>query len=93
MFDKKKFMVIMFWFSELDVYNMDVFWVLIWVRVMELDLKCWGKFTLMKIVLIIGKPIKTDRTTAMKDLLYYVRIFIEVCIDDDLFDKIFFENE
>lgn len=40
MFDKK-FMVIILWFSELDVFDMDVFRVLIWVRVMELDMKYW----------------------------------------------------
>lgn len=29
----------------------------------------------------------------MKELLYYVRILVEVLIDDEFFEEIFFENE
>lgn len=47
----------------------------------------------MKIVFVIGKLIKIDRVIVMRDILYYVRIFVEVLIDDELYDIVFFENE
>lgn len=47
----------------------------------------------MKITSVIGKPMKTDRGNAMRDLLHYARILVEVSIDDDLLESISFENE
>lgn len=38
MFDKK-LMIVTFWISELEVKNFNVLRVLIWVRIMDLDLK------------------------------------------------------
>lgn len=29
----------------------------------------------------------------MKEFLYYARIFVEICIDDEMSDEILFENE
>lgn len=72
---------------------MNVNSVPIWVRVMELDLKYWGQNTLIKIDSLLGKPIKTDRAVAIRELLHYARILIEVDIEDELTDTISFENE
>lgn len=47
----------------------------------------------MKLVSIIGILLKTDRATAMKDLLSYVCVFVEMFIDDELSEVVSFENE
>lgn len=92
MFDKKP-VIIKPWSADLDVENIDVSTIPIWVRLMELDLKYWGQYTLMKLGSLLGKPLKTDRATTMKELLHCARILVEVSIDDDLLDSISFEDE
>lgn len=47
----------------------------------------------MKIAVILGRFIKVDRGMVMKELLYYVRILIEILIDEELSETIIFENE
>lgn len=47
----------------------------------------------MKILSVIEKFIKSDRVTAMKEFFYYVRILIEVFIEEDFSDEVIFENE
>lgn len=47
----------------------------------------------MKLVSQIGTPIKTDRAMAMKDLLHYARIMVEISIEEDFHEVINFENE
>lgn len=37
----------------------------------------------MKIILILGKLVKIDRVIVMCDLFYYIRVFIEVDIDEE----------
>lgn len=59
---------------------------------MSLDLKYWGQNTLMKLASVLGKPLKIDRAIAMKDLLHYARVLVEVSIEDELLDEITFEN-
>lgn len=92
MFDKEP-VIIKPWSADLDVKNIDISSVLIWVRIMKFDLKHWGQHTLMKLGSILGKPLKTDRATAMKELLQYTRLLIEVPINVGLPDSINFENE
>lgn len=47
----------------------------------------------MKLVRIIGKPIKTDKAAAMKELLSYAHILIEIDIDQELPETLCFEND
>lgn len=61
---------------------------------MDFDLKYWGQQNiLMKIVVILGKLLRRGRVIIMKDLLYYVRVLIEVSIDEELSEIISFGNE
>lgn len=53
------------------------------VRLMDLELKYWGQNTLMKLVGLILKPIKTDRATAMKELLSYAGVMVEMSIEEE----------
>lgn len=92
MFDKK-FFIVKLWSSEIDVRNFDVITVFIRVRLIDSDLKYWGQNIFIKIVFILGKFIKTDRVIIMKDLLYYIRVFIEVFIDNELLEIMSVENE
>lgn len=47
----------------------------------------------MKLGSMLGKFVKIDRVIVMKELLYDVRLLIEVLIDEDFFEIIIFENE
>lgn len=83
MFDRKP-VIVKPWSADLDIKKLDVNSVPIWVRLMELDLKYWGQNTLIKLGSLPGKSIKIDRATAMRELLHYARILIEVNIEEDL---------
>lgn len=52
-----------------------------------------GPGTLNKLVGCIGKPIRTDKAIAQKDIMAYARIPVEVSIDKDFPTKIVFVNE
>lgn len=80
MFDKKP-VIVHPWSVDLDVKRIDVSCVPIWVRLMDLDLKYGGQQTLMKLASQLGKPIKTDRATTMKELLSYARVLVEMSIE------------
>lgn len=41
----------------------------------------------------IGKPIRSDRATAQKDILKYARVLVEVKVDQIFPEEISFENE
>lgn len=59
----KKPVIIQPWAADLDERKIDVSKVPMWVGLLDLELK----YT--KLVGMLGKPIKTDRATAMKELL------------------------
>lgn len=92
MFDKAP-VIVHPWSVDLDVKRMDVSRVPIRVGLIDLDLKYWGQQTLMKLDGQLGKPIKTDRATAMKELLSYARVPVEMSIELELPKVISFENE
>lgn len=77
LFDKK-FVIVKFWFVDLDIKNLNVNIVFIWVRLMELDFKYWGKNIFIKLGSLLGKLIKIDMVMVMRELFYYVWILIEV---------------
>ncbi|XP_048503012.1 uncharacterized protein LOC104908412 [Beta vulgaris subsp. vulgaris] len=45
------------------------------------EVKYWGPSALNKITSLIGKPIRTDRAIAQKDILEFARILVEVHLD------------
>lgn len=47
----------------------------------------------MKLVGILGRLIKIDRVIFMKEFLSYVRILVEMLIEEDFFKFINFKNE
>lgn len=47
----------------------------------------------MKLGGLIGNFIKNDRVIVMKELLSYVRVMVEMSIDNEFFEYISFENE
>lgn len=76
------------WSPGLDVMKEKVTDVPIWIRLPGLDLKYWGRSALMKIAGILGKPIKTDRATAQKDILDYARVMVEVAVEGSFLMKL-----
>lgn len=92
MFDKK-LVIVQPWSADLDVKKIDTAKVPVWVRLLDLDLKYWGQSTLMKLAGTLGRPIKTDRVTSMKELLSYARILVEMSIEEDFPKFINFKNE
>lgn len=92
MFDKKP-VVVRPWAADIDVKSIDVSTAPIWVRLVDLDLKYWVQQTLMKLASALGKPIKTDRATAMRELLSYARILVEVSTEEEIQEIISFETE
>lgn len=47
----------------------------------------------MKFVSVLEKLIKTDRVTVMNELLSYVRVFVEVFVDEEMLEYLSFEKE
>ncbi|XP_060195284.1 uncharacterized protein LOC132624535 [Lycium barbarum] len=65
----------------------------IWIRLVGLDLKYWGQRALTKIAGLIGKPIKTDSATKLKERLVYARVMVEVPMNKTYPEFVMFENE
>lgn len=42
---------------------------------------------------LIGKPLRTDRATAQKDIIEYAPVLVEVSIDQNFLEEISFVNE
>ncbi|XP_009786117.1 uncharacterized protein [Nicotiana sylvestris] len=65
----------------------------IWIKLMGLDIKYWGKSSLTKIAGMAGKPLKANRATTQKEQLTFARILIEMSINQQYPSRIMFENE
>lgn len=81
------------WAADINVKKIDVSRIPISVRHLDLKLKYWGENTLMKLAGSLGRPIKTDRAIAMKELLSFARVLVEIYIEEELPATINFENE
>ncbi|XP_048496392.1 uncharacterized protein LOC125495654 [Beta vulgaris subsp. vulgaris] len=92
LYDRKPF-IMKQWSPELDLIAEDVKVVPTWVRFPSLPLKYWGQQTLTKLASRIGKPIRTDRATAQKEILEYARVLVEVKVDQEFPKEILFMNE
>ncbi|XP_021724871.1 uncharacterized protein LOC110692181 [Chenopodium quinoa] len=91
-FDRKP-LIVRKWEAGLNLQKEDIHEVPVWVRLPGLDLKFWGQSALMKIAGILGKPIKTDKATATKELISYARVMVEVNMKDELLEDIEFLDE
>lgn len=58
-----------------------------------MPLQYWGLSALNNIVGVIGKPIRTNRATAQKDILEFAGVLVEVSIDQEFPNEIIFCNE
>ena len=90
-FDKKP-IILKAWSPDVDFAKEDIKTLPVWVQ-LQLALKYWGETSLHKIVAQIGDPIKRDEATRNREKLQYARILVEIKIDQDLPEVIFFINE
>ncbi|KAL2931142.1 putative ATP-dependent RNA helicase DHR2 [Bienertia sinuspersici] len=81
------------WSPDMELHKENVKTVPIWIRMPNLDLKCWGHGCLHKLGDNIGTTIKVNNITLNKDRLSYAHILVEVELDKELPDYIRFQNE
>lgn len=91
-YDRKP-VIVKNWSPDLDLLAKEVKVVHTWVRLLGLPLKYWGPSVLNKISSLIGKPIRTNRATAQKEILEYARVLVEVHLECSLPEEITFTNE
>ena len=91
--DDRKPVIVTDWTPDFDLQKIDVKHVPTWIRLPYLPLKYWGKNSLNKLAGLIGKPIRTDRATAQKDILAYARILVGVSVDQEFPESISFMNQ
>ncbi|XP_075100397.1 uncharacterized protein LOC107821039 [Nicotiana tabacum] len=77
----------------MEIMNVIVEQVPIWIRLVGLDLKYWGQASLIKIAGLVGKPVKADTATTRKEKLMYARVMVEVPLNKTYPDSVMFENE
>ena len=58
--------------------------VLVWIKLLNLPLKCWSSNCLSKIASVLGKPIQFDLLTSSMTRLSNARILVEVDLLGDL---------
>ncbi|KAL2942884.1 Regulator of nonsense transcripts UPF3 [Bienertia sinuspersici] len=65
----------------------------IWIRLPNLELNYWGSTCLHKLGDSIETTLKLDHITLNKERLTYARLLIEVGLEEELPDHIWFVNE
>ena len=60
---------------------------------LRLDFKYWTERSLTKLVCTLGKFVKVDAATTMREKLQYARVMIEVKINQEFPDQLSFINE
>lgn len=90
-FDSKP-LIMKAWDANMDMEkeNFDV--LPTWVQ-SKVDFKYWGDQCLRKLVAPIGKFMRVDKATELREKLQYARILIEVKVDHDFPDQLSFVNE
>ncbi|KAM3252600.1 hypothetical protein P3L10_006670 [Capsicum annuum] len=91
-FDNKPF-IVKAWNEDMDFTREELRTVPIWVKFPALNFKYWGPKGLSKIESLFGKPLMVDKNTKKKMGLNFARLLIEVDVDAQLPDKVFFRNE
>ncbi|XP_019237198.1 PREDICTED: uncharacterized protein LOC109217412 [Nicotiana attenuata] len=91
-FDRKP-VIIKPWKPGMEITNVTVEQVPIWIRLVGLDLKYRGQAALTKIAGLVGKPVKADTATTRKEKLMYARVMVEVPLNKAYPYSVMFENE
>lgn len=60
----------------------------VWVKFLNLPLKCWSTKCLSKITSMLGKPIQSDKLTSTMSRLSYAKVLVELDLLDDLSNSI-----
>ncbi|KAK4733464.1 hypothetical protein R3W88_007725 [Solanum pinnatisectum] len=92
MFDRKP-IVVKPWRPEIELNKEIIEKMPIWIRLVGLDIKYWGKNALTKIAGLVGNPLKEDTTTKNKVRLTYARVLVEMSLNKEYPTGIMFENE
>lgn len=92
-FDKKPF-IVKPWEQHMNMNKNDIKTVPIWIQLpeLELDFTYWGEKSLNKIVSLIGKLVKVDQATKMRDKLFYARVLVGVSLTQEFPEYIEFED-
>lgn len=72
------------WSPQIDLQNLDVEKVLVWVQFLGLPLSFWTPQILGKIASYLGKPLATDKLTGRRDRLAFARVLIDIKVTDEL---------
>lgn len=86
-------MIVKPWRPEKEMNKITAENVPIWIKLIGLDLKYWRQVTLTKIAGLVGKLVKADAKTTMKERLLYARVLVEVQLNQTYPDIILFESE
>ncbi|KAG5577524.1 hypothetical protein H5410_057658 [Solanum commersonii] len=92
MFDRKP-VVIRPWKADNDVTKEKADKVSIWIRLVGLDVKYWGKNALTKIVGLVGNPLRADKATTNRERMTYAKLLVEIPLNQEYPTCIMFENE
>lgn len=68
------------WAPTMDLEDMRTEFVPVWVKFPNLHFSLWNPPALGKLAGYLGKPIKTDKLTAVKGKLEYVRMLVDMRI-------------
>lgn len=91
-FDQKPVITRM-WDADMPLDKECIQKVPIWIKLPGLALKYWGEKSLYKIVGLVGDALQMDKATKMKDRLQYARVMVEIQLQQDLPEVIYFCNE
>ncbi|KAL9241053.1 hypothetical protein vseg_015211 [Gypsophila vaccaria] len=80
------------WSKDLELKKTKIEMVPVWVQLHNLPLKFWGK-SLSKIAGLLGKYIKNDLATEERSKIGYARVMVELKIDQQLLEHIYFKDE
>lgn len=72
------------WSVDLNVEDLNVSSIPIWVKLPNLKLHLWNEHALSKLASAIGKPVCSDSITAKKDRISFARVCIEIQADFEL---------
>jgi len=91
-FDKHP-VVVKKWNSDMSISKEEVQTADVWVQLPGFHVKYWSIMSLSKIVSQIGVPKQTDHYTVRRARLAYARVLVEIQINQELKEKVIFENE
>uniref|UniRef100_A0A803NHH6 DUF4283 domain-containing protein n=1 Tax=Cannabis sativa TaxID=3483 RepID=A0A803NHH6_CANSA len=92
-FFNKRPVIMRAWDPNVNFKKENIHSVPIWVQLKNLDLKYWGEQVLFKIISQVGEPVMVDAFTKAREKLTYPRILIEVSMQQEFPEQIWFEDE